>query len=74
MQPKGSPLKNGWWVCENTYAKPQKETTLARGDTFFMAEPSLFLIEAALSASSTVSHSLCQKEVGVACAWAGLGA
>ena len=42
VQPKGSPLKNGWWVCENTYAKPQKETTLARGDTFFMAEPSLF--------------------------------
>ena len=42
VQPKGSPLKKrmmGMWeyICQ-----AQKETTLARGDIFFMAEPSLF--------------------------------
>ena len=38
---------------------------MQQGDRLFMAEPSqVFQIEAALSASGRVSHSLCQKEVG----------
>ena len=44
---------------------PRRKPPLQQGDRLFMAEPSqVFQIEAALSVSCRVSHSLCQKDVG----------